>query len=58
MKDMGVIFITHDMGVVAEMADRVLVMYHGELLPTPRRRSFACVIWSRASRSGPVCSAA
>ena len=27
---MGVIFITHDMGVVAEVADRVLVMHRGQ----------------------------
>ncbi|QDP40381.1 ABC transporter ATP-binding protein [Radiobacillus deserti] len=30
--DMGVIFVTHDMGVVAEIADRVMVMYAGEVV--------------------------
>ena len=39
---MGVIFITHDMGVVAEIADRVLVMYAGERVEEgPSERIFA-----------------
>jgi peptide/nickel transport system ATP-binding protein len=29
---MGVIFITHDLGVVAEIADRVVILYKGEMV--------------------------
>ncbi len=37
---MSVLFITHDMGVVAEIADRVGVMYQGELVETAPVKHF------------------
>lgn len=30
--DMGIMFITHDLGVIAELADRVIVMYKGRIV--------------------------
>jgi peptide/nickel transport system ATP-binding protein len=33
-RGMSIIFITHDMGVVAEIADRVIVMYRGKAVET------------------------
>ena len=31
-KDMGILFITHDLGVIAELADKVIVMYKGKIV--------------------------
>ncbi|OUV71906.1 MAG: ABC transporter ATP-binding protein [Flavobacteriales bacterium TMED123] len=30
--DMGILFITHDLGVIAELADKVVVMYQGNIV--------------------------
>ena len=30
--DMGILFITHDLGVIAELADKVVVMYKGNIV--------------------------
>ncbi len=30
--DMGILFITHDLGVIAELADKVVVMYKGKIV--------------------------
>ncbi|AVO44327.1 glutathione ABC transporter ATP-binding protein GsiA [Phreatobacter cathodiphilus] len=41
-EDMSVLFITHDMGVVAEIADRTVVMYHGKAVEAgPTEQIFA-----------------
>jgi len=31
-QDMGILFITHDLGVIAELADKVVVMYKGKIV--------------------------
>jgi peptide/nickel transport system ATP-binding protein len=44
-QNMGVIFITHDLGVVKEIADRVAIMYKGEIVEENK----ASVIFSSPS---------
>ncbi len=51
---MGVIFITHDMGVVAEIADRVLVMRRGEQVEQNRVRELFADRRFRASRAATL----
>jgi len=31
-RDMGIVFITHDLGVIAELADHIVVMYKGKIV--------------------------
>ncbi|MET0747629.1 MAG: ABC transporter ATP-binding protein, partial [Rhizobium sp.] len=41
-ENMGILFITHDMGVVAEVADRTVVMFRGDMIETgPTAEIFA-----------------
>ena len=42
---LSVIVITHDLGVVANIADRVAVMYAGEIIETgPTEEVFSCPV--------------
>jgi len=59
---MAVVFITHDMGVVAEVADRVLVMYRGEIVEdgsctqifAAPRHPYTCALLAAVPRLGSM----
>ncbi|ELZ77013.1 oligopeptide ABC transporter ATPase [Haloferax larsenii JCM 13917] len=61
-RDLGIMFITHDMGVIAEVADRVNVMYAGEMVESapveelfqnPRHPYTRGLLKSIPGRAGP-----
>jgi ATPase components of various ABC-type transport systems, contain duplicated ATPase len=60
---MGVLFITHDMGVVAEIADRTVVMYRGEAVEAGEtdtifarpERPYTRALLSAVPRLGSMC---
>ena len=50
---MGMIFVTHDLGVAAEIADRIAVMYAGRIVETG---PVADVLRRPRIRTPPACS--
>ena len=49
-RDMSILLITHDLGVVAETADRIAVMYAGQIVEQASREAFFDDPWHPYSR--------